>query len=179
MFNEISRSEIEKEIRGKGDYVQIDYLTKLLKKEFPIDTKKFICLSLAKIYERKMMFSDAAKMFDNIAMISVAFSEKINNYIKETELYIKAGFFARADEAMKKAMNQANASEKQDICFVVKDTYKRQARVYEKDMKRNHAVRIYEKLLDMNISETERNEIKKKLLELYEKLGKFNEMKGL
>jgi len=46
-------------------------------------------------------------------------------------------------------------------------------------MRRAHAVRIYEKLLEMNITDLERQEIDKKLLELYEKLGKFDEMKRL
>jgi len=179
LYRDASKSEIEKEIEGKGDFVQIDYLTKFLKEKLPIDIKKFICLRLAEIYERKAMFGDAAKMFDNVALVSIAFSEKIKHYVKETELYIKAGVFDRADEAMKKAMNQANTIEKQDIYFVVKDLYKKQAEVYEKEMKRAHAVRIYEKLSEMNISNSDRQEIKKKLLELYEKLGKFEEMKRL
>ena len=76
-------------------------------------------------------------------------------------------------------MNQANTIEKQDIYFMIKDFYKKQAEIYEKEMKRAHAARIYEKLLEMDISDLEREEIKKKLLELYEKLGKFEEMKRL
>ena len=49
MYRNMSKSEIEKEIEGKGDFVQIDYLTKLLKEKLPIDIKKFICLRLAEI----------------------------------------------------------------------------------------------------------------------------------
>ena len=175
LYTGISKSDIEKEIEGKGDFVQIDYLTKILGEKLPIDIRKFICFKLAKIYERKSMLNDAAKMFNNIALVSIAFSEKIKYYIKESELYIKAGIFEKADEAMKKAMHQANATEKQDIYFIIKDFYKGQAEIYEKEMKRNNAVRIYERLLVMNITELEKQEIKKKLLELYEKLGKLKE----
>ncbi len=171
----MSKSDIEKEIEGKGDFVQIAYLTEILEKKVPIDVRKFICFKLAEIYEKKGMFDYAAKMFDNIALVSIAFSEKIKHYIKESELYIKAGVFEKADEAMKKAMNQANAVEKQDIHFVVKNFYKRQAEVYEKEMKRNNALRIYEKLLETNITDLEKQEIKKKVLDLYEKLGKLKE----
>jgi tetratricopeptide (TPR) repeat protein len=178
-YENISKSGIEKEIESKGDFVQIDYLARLSKEKLPIDTKKFVYLKLAGIYERKFMFNDAAKMFDNIALISVAFSEKIKNYIKEAELHIRAGTFDRVDEAMKKAMNQANTIEKQDIYFTIKDFYKKQAEVYEKEMKRAHAVRIYEKLLEMKLNDSEREEIKEKLLYLYEKLGKFEEAKRL
>jgi len=80
---------------------------------------------------------------------------------------------------MKKAMNQANTIEKQGIYFTIKDFYKKQAEVYEKEMKRAHAVRIYEKLLEMKLNDSEREEIKEKLLYLYEKLGKFEEAKRL
>lgn len=179
LYGNISKSEIEKEIERKGDFVQIDYLTRLSKEKLPIDIKKFVCLKLAEIYERKFMLNDAAKMFDSIALVSVAFSEKIKNYVKEAELHIRAGDFDRSDESMKKAMNQANTIEKQDIYFTIKDFYKKQAERYEKEMKRAHAARIYEKLLEMNISDFEREDIKKKLLELYEKLGKFEEAKRL
>ncbi len=178
-YRNIPKSEIEKEIEGKGDFVQIDYLTRFLNEKLPIDTKKFVCLKLAEIYERKSMNSDAARMFENVAIISIAFSEKIKYYVREAKLYIKAGIFDKVDEAMRKAMNDANLIEKQDIYFMIKDFYRKQAEIYEKEMRRAHAVRIYEKLLEMNITDLERQEIDKKLLELYEKLGKFDEMKRL
>lgn len=172
---DVSKSEIEEELIGKGEFVQIDYLSKLLKERLHRDTKKFVCLKLAEIYEKKNMFSDAAKMFEHIAMISIAFSEKIKNFVKEAELYIKAGFFDMADYAMKKALSEANASEKAEIYFAIKDFYKRQAQAYERELRRNHALKIYEKLLEMNISELERKEIKEKILGLYEKLGRLKE----
>lgn len=175
----MSKSEIENELLGKGDFVQIDYLTKFLEENILLSMKRFAWLKLAGIYERKNIFGEAGKMFDNIALNSVAFSEKINNYVKEAELFIKAGIFEKSDRAMTKAMNQANASEKQNIYFSVKSFYKKQAEEYETERKRNHAVRIYEKLLEMNISDLERQEIKEKLFELYEKLGKFKELAGL
>ena len=171
----MSKSDIEKEIEGKGDFVQIAYLTEILEKKVPIDVRKFICFKLAEIYERKGMFNDAAKMFNNVALISIAFSEKIKHYIKESELYIKAGTFEKADEAMKKALSQANAIEKKDIYLIIKDFYKKQAEIYEKEMKRNNALRIYERLLEMNITDLEKQEIKRKILGLYEKLGKLKE----
>ncbi len=175
LYSGISKSDIEKELEGKGDFVQIAYLTEILEKKLPIDIKKFICLKLEEIYEKKFMFKDAAKMFDNVALISIAFSEKIKYHMKEAELYIKAGDFECVDDAMKKAMNDANASEKAEIYFIIKNFYKKQAEIYEKKMKRNHAAKIYEKILHMNIPEAEKEEIKRKLLGLYEKLGKLKE----
>ncbi len=175
----MQKHEIEDFLSGKGDFVRIGDLNRFLKEPLTMDMKKFVYLRLAEIYEKIGMLMEAAKMYDNAGIIAIAFSEKIKHLVKESELYIKAGSFDRAEEAMKKAMNQANTVEKQDIYFAVKDFYKRQAEVYEKELKRNHAVRIYEKLLEMKISEMERKEIKERLLNLYEKLGKRREYLAL
>lgn len=137
--------------------------------------KKFVFLKLAELYEKITMLKEAAKNYDNAAMVSIAFSEKINHYMKEAELYIKADDFEKSDEAMKKAMRQANSTEKNEIYLTVKDFYKQQAEAYEKNLKRVGAARVYEKLLEMKISDSERKDIKEKLLEIYDKLGKRKE----
>jgi len=46
-------------------------------------------------------------------------------------------------------------------------------------MKRSHAVKFYEKLLDMRLSDQERREIREKLSDLYQKLGKLHEFQAL
>lgn len=175
LYSGISKSDIEKELEGKGDFVKIASLTEILEEKLPIDIKRFIYFKLAGIYEKKFMFKEAAKMFNNIALISIAFSEKIKYHIKEAELYIKSGDFEEVDDSMKKAMSDASASDKAEIYFIIKNSYQRQAEIYEKEMKRNHAARIYEKILQMNLSELEKKDIKKKLLGLYEKLGRLKE----
>ncbi|MFH1326885.1 MAG: hypothetical protein ABIH59_02035 [archaeon] len=173
---DMTKSEIEEFLKGKGDFVQIDHLTRFLKeKQIPIDRKRFVCLKLAEIYEKKGMLREAAKMYNNIAIASIAFSEKIKNHVKEAELYIKSGNFEDANNSVKKAMNDAKVDQRAEIYVVIKIFYKKQAEVYEKQRKRSSAVRIYEKLLEMNISEEERVEIKEKLMNLYEKLGRLKE----
>lgn len=171
----MSKSEIEETLEGKGDYVQIDYLTKFMKEEMSFDLKRFVYAKLAEIYERKGMLNDTAKMFENIALISIAFSEKIKYYVKVAELYIRGGFFDKADIAMKKALNQGNEQQRYEIYFTIRNFYKKQAEIYEGELKRNHAAKIYEKLLEMNLNDFEKEEIRKKLMGLYEKLGKFKE----
>ena len=175
----MTKNEIEEILAKKGDYVKIDLLTRFLNESPPINTKKLVLLKLAEIYENIGMLKEAAKTYDDAGMISIAFTEKIKHFIKETELYIKAGNFDRADEAMKKAISEANAVERQEIYFTVKDFYKKQAGAHERSLKRFGAVRIYEKLLEMNLTERERKDIKEKLLPLYEKLGKTDKAKRL
>lgn len=175
----LSKSKIEELLEDKGDFIKIDYLMKFLKQTLPLDVRKFIYLKLAEIYERIGMLESAARNFNDVALVSIAFSEKIKYHVKEAELYIKTGNFNKVDIAINKARNEANASQKSEIYFVIKEFYKKQAQIYEKDMKRNKASRIYEKLLQMKISEQEKHEIKEKLLDLYEKLGKFKERSAL
>ena len=168
----MSKLDIEKCLNAKGNFIRIDYLTRFLREDIPLDMKKFCYTKLAETYENMKMFSDSARVFNNLAIISISFTEKINNYVKETKSYILTGNFPKADESMQKAMSQANSVQKNEVYNEIKNFYKRVAEDYEKETKRNKASGIYEKLLEMKISDMERQEIKSKLIDLYEKLGK-------
>lgn len=172
----MSKAEIEEVLYGKGDFVKIDYLERFLKEHPPIEIRKFAFLKLAEVYEHKGMFVEAARAYENAAVASLVFSEKIEYHAKECQNYIKAGDFVKADQALKKSMVEANATQRNEIYFQIKEFYRRQAEEYERSLKRNHAVKIYEKLLLMRISDVEKKEIKERLKVLYEKLGKLKEL---
>ncbi len=176
---EMTILEIKKELEGKGDFVQIDQLTRLVKEKVRPDVRRFIHQRLGEIYESKGMLVDAAKMFNNVANASMSFNEKKSFHLKEAELYILAGKFEDVDEAIKKAVREASAPERAEILLTVKEFYKKQAEIFEFNRRKNHAAKIYEKLLAMDISNIEKKEIKKKLLELYENLGKIKEYMAL
>lgn len=175
----MSKSEIEKELAGKGDFVQLDYLISFLKEDLPTDVRKFVMLKIAEIYEAKMIFGEAAKIYNNLAVFSIPFTEKVKYHIKEAESQIKSGNFRDADSATTKAMNQANAFEKNDIMISIKQFYWKQAEAYEKSMRRSNATKLYEKLLELVQTEAEKKQIRMKLMGLYEKLGKFREYNAL
>ena len=59
---DMTKVEIEQVLQGKGDFVQIDWLSGLLKQKPPLDKKKFVYEKLADIYEKKGMLTSAAKM---------------------------------------------------------------------------------------------------------------------
>ena len=168
---EMTKVEIERELHGKGDYVQIDNITRFLKENLPLDIKKFVYLKLVEIYERRNMFLDAAEVYGRVAELALNSSEKVNFLIKETENYIRAGFFDKADLSTKRTLLEAKPNERPKISLSIKEFYKNQAQVYEKERRRNKAVKTYEKIITMDISEPNKNEINKKLLELYKELG--------
>ena len=171
----MTKSEIEQELSGKGTFVQIDDLNRLLKEPIGIDMKKFIFLKLSSLYEEGKLLGEAAKMYENAASLSIAFAEKINNYMKAVEFYVKLGSFDRVEETMRKAMGEANSREKDEIQISLKQMVKARAEELESEMKRSHAVKFYERLLEMRLSDQERREVKERLLDLYRKLGKFHE----
>jgi len=178
-YSWVSKSEIEEHIEKRGDFANIDYLNNLLRRDLPFDVKKFVHFKLVEIYERLRIFGHVARIFNNLALISIAFSEKVKYHVKETEAYIKAGEFDSADKAMNKAIREAKAVEKDEIYYHVKDFYIKLAENYENQIKINSASKVYERLIKMRMTEHEKKQIKDKLIRLYEKLGKFKEAKRL
>ncbi len=170
---DMTKVEIEKELEGKGDYVLIDNITRFLKENLPQDIRRFVYLKLAGIYERRNMFFEAANVYGNLSDIAISESDRNNHLIKEAESYVKAGFFEKADLAVTR-MN-VKEMERRKIMTSMTEFYKKQAEIYEKERRRNRAVKAYEKLLAMNISESEKSEINLKLMNLYRELGMVDE----
>jgi len=175
LYKGMSKREIEEDIKSVGDYVQIDRLNNFLNTGPPMDIKKFIYLKLSEIYENKSMFNDAANCFNNAALITITYVEKIKYYTKEAEMYIKGGHFEKVESSMRKAMNNANTIQKPQIEEDIRNMYKTLAEDYATGDKRSHAVKIYEKLLTMKISDEEKAEIKEKLKALYTSLGRYQD----
>jgi len=168
----MKKEEIEKELNGKGDFVQLDWINRLLKESVPLAIKKLLYLRLAEIYARKSMPLEEARMYDNVAILCSTFSEKMKFYVREAKVLIKSMHFEKVEPAIKKAMSQANASERNEISIEIKNEYKKQAENLILEKKKNAACKMYEKLLETNISDLERTEIKTKLKSLCDDLGK-------
>lgn len=171
----ITRKEIEAKISNIGDYVRMDYLQSCLKKQLNFDTRKFASNELARVYEERKMYLDAAKIVRSAADINTTFEGKMNDFLKSADLFIKAGSFDEADISVSKALAVANDKQKVGIKLKIRDSY----RSYAKDMlskdKRKHAMEAYEKLLSLDLNPLEKKETQKSLLQLYEKLGKIND----
>ena len=90
-IDEKSKSQIEERLASMGDYVKMSYLQRALKSGLSLDTRKFVLFRLAGIYEARRMYNQAARMVKSAAEINTTFKEKIKDYIRSVELYIKAG----------------------------------------------------------------------------------------
>ncbi len=168
----MSKSEVEKELQGKGDYVQIDSLRRFLKENLPLDVKKFSLMKLVLIYENRKMFSEAADLYGKLAEISMNSSERSGYLAKQVENYVRSGFFDMADLTMNKLISETvKFTDKAKVTASIIDFYKRQADLYEKEKRRSKAAEVYEKLLTMKISDSEKEFANKKLMDLYKTLG--------
>lgn len=176
----ISKREVEAKLAVVGDYVKMDYLQACLKKPLDFDTKKFVLVKLAEIYESKKMFLEAGKMMRNAAEINTTYDGKIQDFMKSFEFLARGGFFDEAEISFTKALGCATELQKQRLKTKKKDVYFAQAREFLKKDKRKHAMDIYERILTLpEISSAERQESQQNLLNLYEKLGKIREYYNL
>ena len=184
LTKEMTKSEIEKEISQWGEYVQIDNLTRFLKTNpgIPIDVKRFINQKLGEVYEKRRMFFDSAISYEKVAELCVLRQEKVKNFLRSVDNYIKSGYFDRADLTAKKSLQEASSVERAEILKSLKEFYKQEAERGIKENKRSSTVKVYEKMLEMNsIPIQEKTEIKEKLLKLYLTLGmmpQYNKIKG-
>lgn len=109
----MSRTEIERELNGKGDFVQIDYLTRFIAQKPPLYEKKFAFMKLIEIYGSKKMFNDVAKIYSNLAILATSPQERIDCLVKETKAHIQSGRFDEADKIMRRAMDEVTIIKKQ------------------------------------------------------------------
>lgn len=175
----ITRREVEDKLKTIGDYVKMDFLSQCLKMQIDFDTKKFILLKSAEIYEARRMFSEAAKMMRNAAEINTTYDGKMNDFLKSCTLFIKSGNFAEADVSFTKAIGSATELQKRKIKDVRKEAYKMQAKEFIGRDKRSHAVEAYEKILTLELTPEEKREAQSVLLGLYERLGKVKDFYSL
>ncbi|MFA6022504.1 MAG: hypothetical protein WC781_00275 [Candidatus Pacearchaeota archaeon] len=175
----LTRGQIEEGLKNKGDFVKLDVLNRYLQQADSLDIKKFILLKLVDIYQDRNFLLDAAKHLDAAADLVITYREKIDLYMKETELYVKLGQFDLADRIYQKAYAYGNMREKAETQAKYIDYYIFQAKSNEKEQKHRKAVEIYEKLYSMPQADEKRMEFKNKLLELYGKLGRIRDQTRL
>jgi len=170
-----NRGEIEEKLQMVGDYVKMDYLQSCLTHQLDFDTRKFVLIKLAGIYEARRMFLDAARLMKHAADINTTYQRKIDDFVKSGELFIKAGRYDLAEELFNRALASANAKQKEQIKISRKEFYKIQAKSYLNKDKRHNAMKTYEKLLSLGLDLEERRKAQEALLDLYKSLGKVKE----
>jgi len=170
----------EKLTEMNTDLNKISYLESALKAtSFSYEIKRFLWGKLSELYGDRGMFDRAAKAMANKAGVEIMFKDKIDSYITAAELYSKAGKVDEADDMFLRASRDGNEEQKRSVRLARKNVYLVSAHELEREEKKAHAAKFYEKLIKMNLEDIEKLEIKHKLLDTYNALGKFREAKLL
>jgi hypothetical protein len=177
---EPSKEDIERGLEGKGDFVRLDRIDNFLKQTKSLDIRKFLLAKQAEIYEAKGMLAEAARIHDALAHLSLTLSDKTNQHMKETELYVRGSMLEQADLAMKKAMTEMDERQKESVRKSVIDLYLKQGSEFERSQRRAQAMKLYEKMLTMHYASAgDKETANKRLLNLYEQTGKVREFFNL
>lgn len=176
---ENNRKDIEARFMSMNDFVKMDYLSSCLKNPLDFDTRKFVLIKLAELFENKGMFIDAGKYIRTAAEINTSRQNKIDDFLKAVGLFIKAGDYEEADITHKKMIPLLEEGQARQIEAKIKESYKVQGKLLIEKNKRKQAIDLYEELASMNLSNIERDEVQKKLLELYEGVGDVSSYRTL
>lgn len=168
---EMTKVEIERELKNQGDYVQIDNITRFLKQNPAVDIKRFLYAILIEVYARRKMFGEAAECCGRLVELLINADEKITCLKKQVEFLILAGLFDKADAVWKQMLSIVKPNDRPKLNLEIRQFYKTQAENYEREKRRSMAVKTYEKILTLDVSDFEKREIKEKLVVLYKSLG--------
>jgi tetratricopeptide (TPR) repeat protein len=177
MFMQIlekNKNEIQARAEKMSDFLRMEYLENVMRKFTDIDILRYSYNELSRLYEGRGMYPEAVKYIAKFQEICISGREKMMAIVREAELYIKGGFYDRAESAVKKALETANEKDRLEIRKKIIDLYKIEAAKFEKSSKISASAKVYEKLIHL-LPEAEKIDIKKRLLETYKKLGKVRE----
>ena len=161
------------------DLNKISYMENALKESLTFDVKRFLYTELSKIYSSRKMFDKAALAVANKIAITTTFREKIETYIQAGELFAKAARLLESEQMFNKAIGEGNTREKEMIKQKMISTFLENAEQLDREGKRTHSVKFYERLLTMPIPDAKKQEIKQKILPIYKALGKFAEARAI
>lgn len=171
-------AEIESKLKTfLSPMVKIEYLENCLRQMIPNDAARFCHIQLADLYTARLMYGPAARQMEAAAETAVTFKDKIKFYLKEIGLLIKINDYLTIDKAFKKALTCANTTaEKEIIKNTLKGELMAQAREYESKNKRSNAAQIYERLIQMPVTnDIEKKDLMAKVASLNAKLGRLKE----
>lgn len=176
---EKTKQQIDAKLAGMGEYVQMSYLQRALKSGLDFETKRYVLLKLATIYEMKFMYSECGRAMKLAAEITTTYRDKIKEYMKSIEMFIRGSDYQEADILFAQALSLGNERERAEMKTALKFYYLTQAKEFIKTDKRSQARIVCEKMLTLDLDAGEKRLVQQQLLDLYQKLGNVREYMNL
>ncbi|MEN9626763.1 MAG: hypothetical protein RL557_1091 [archaeon] len=169
-----TKEEIVAKANSMSDFLKMEYLEKCAMRVKDTDVLRYCYGELMKLYEGRIMYSDALKYLAKLQSLATFSRDKFQLYEKEIDICIKAGNYERVADAFKSATKLVGEIDAINLRRKIIKWYQLEAQKFEQTNKQVSALRVYERLIPL-LTDTERNETKKKLLVIYKKLGKVKE----
>ncbi|MFA5723490.1 MAG: hypothetical protein WC979_04505 [Candidatus Pacearchaeota archaeon] len=171
---EKNKKEIEERALKMSEFLRMEYLENCLKKFTDVEILRYCYSELSRLYERNVMYTEAIKYIAKFQEVAISPRDRLQAYIREIELLIKSGAYDRVEYCYSRLAQSATPKEIYEIETKIITLYKIEGQKFEKTNKNSLAIKVYEKLLKL-VKDSEKTEVKKKLLVLYKKLGRVRE----
>jgi len=173
--SERTKLEMAAKAAGMSDFLRMEYLERCLQTSRDPTILKFCYFELAKLYEARVMYADAIKYLNKLQALVSFGTDKLKLYEKEIELLMKSGNYERVGEVYRSALKVASSEvESMNLRRKIVKLYQLEAQKFESAHKHLALLKVYERLIPL-LTDNDRNETKKKLFVVYQKLGKVKE----
>ncbi len=149
-----------------SDERKIEFLENLLKKPLDKETKKFVCLKIAELNEKKNILNTALQYLIYAETLCDKYAEKLPLLMKITNIYIKLFDFINAEDFFKKALEIAPLADIDKLEQTYYNFYIEEAKLYELKKRYRKAIKFYEFLANKGIN---KHAMLEKIAELYDK----------
>lgn len=161
----------------KSPSLQQEYLENVLKKADILPAvKAFAAKNLAQSYAKNNFWNLAAKALENAMGNKMNYTEKKDLYMNAGVYRIKEGEFLAAEDNFKRAMEEAPKADQEKIKKEARNLFLKEAELLEKASRFSLAGRIYERLLHNSSDTAEKKIILEKLIYVYTRLSKIQEL---
>lgn len=167
---ETNLREIQEKAGRMSDFLRMEYLESCISKLHDVEIQRFCCLELSRLYEERKMYSDAIKYIFKYRETLISQEEKNKAMNREIELLIKSGQYERADLLFRRLMEHVKEREKFELVRKIVEYYRKGVIQFERENKYSGQAKVYEKMLPY-LQDPEKSYAKKRLIEVYKKLG--------
>ncbi|MCX8194066.1 MAG: hypothetical protein N3G19_01760 [Candidatus Pacearchaeota archaeon] len=169
----LTKDELLQQLRAQpSEAKKQEYLEAVLKKPQSTEVKISALVALAELFVNKKWFALAARNYCYAADLASTFREKMDLYFKGAVLYLQASDYLAAEDNFRKVLVLAANKDRDSLKQKILALYLNQATNFEKSRQLTKAIAAYNRILMMKLPFEKINEIRLKLIELYEKIGK-------
>lgn len=176
-FNEqVTDADMRSRLSTLSFELKIEYLENLLKNMSIDNNVKFTAAKLlADLYIQKGWITSAAKAMERQAEAVDTYNARKEVYMNIGMLYVQAMEFVQAGDAFKKAIDAAAPGERVALQRKIRQAWISEAERMEKGSRRPKALEIYDRLLRTSTDYMEQDALMRKMMALYEKLGRIKD----